>query len=1052
MQTAPQRGARVQSQKRAPSVDLVHLVNLMCKVLEPDGTPAASPAQWPIFSYDPVQRQLHLQTHGLLRRLYQHPQFREDFRHGEATGFLRDVLPTNLSMDAKMGGRLSEERQADLTQAMLKLKEALNTSLAQALPSPDAQPDALTSTDGATYMTQLARALQTVAPPAQGVAHLVPLHFAEPGLPTAAREDEVARVVAAIEEVESRGWLDSFVDPARRVLAKRGLDEEEIEGVLANVAREAERLDSQMVRFFNFLDDEALARIRLEVTFAIMDALKNAASRRSDPGAVLLVGYVHRVQQLVSAYRDTEVALTLDLSQDYGQGGRVNVSDELRKANFYGCLPVWPDWKSQLFELRPVGSGALTREVSYRFRINGENPREQMPAFLVMLNEIEEVLVQASPEQQSPYLIGRNLARLLVLKSVLPAQQAPQGPDDFIAKVQSLAAWLSKQGREGVKKLIDDVRRQAGQMNKVATALIETLRSKGRVLLGAAEKQVSEQYLCVQRGIVDWDRLSTATGQSKDFLVRAEEGQTEKPQWFKHLVIARNPLDVPDLLFSVKVRVRLRERSLARAGVSQGQTLFRQVAGPVLPVIWWPGLAQQEASGRWDWMPDAEVARWLAAPGVCVDYADWSLARPVSGKQKKEDQQQWHAALVAATALLVHLSLWLIRERLRGSEGLPRLMMLRFQAEGKTAHGDKDRLSGTEVMYAIAQAVELALANEAQVFMQGLALQDVNRFKVSGTYAALQGAFPVVLRTPTTPEVPRLGLISYATRPCDEHPAFPEADGYLYTAKTYLAEAVTEPFPGYRLWEDRTQTYLQSRRSFEEPSLILEEVGRLRELGCQHVLLLGHHYGNWHIGRTAARHTPHTKPEFLNLVAAKFPDVTLYTLRHDVFPATRLRQRAAEESAFEVLQVREHEEFWQPADKEVRRDLVPVYTFATLRVVGDDGKRPQSGFCTYFLETDSRTQHLEWAERARSELVDIQRTSTVRPALLAMLRGLHFLHAEKPGKQGQAQPILDPHGWVNPATIGGAGEIMVISSRRRGGVVLSLPALLAQASTVLRGA
>jgi hypothetical protein len=67
------------------------------------------------------------------------------------------------------------------------------------------------------------------------------------------------------------------------------------------------------------------------------------------------------------------------------------------------------------------------------------------------------------------------------------------------------------------------------------------------------------------------------------------------------------------------------------------------------------------------------------------------------------------------------------------------------------------------------------------------------------------------------------------------------------------------------------------------------------------------------------------------------------------------------------------------------------------------------------------------------------------------LRGLHYLHAERGVIQRQTRPVLDPHQWIVPGTIGGAGELKVMSSRRRGGVVLSLPALLAHVSTVLRG-
>jgi hypothetical protein len=46
--------------------------------------------------------------------------------------------------------------------------------------------------------------------------------------------------------------------------------------------------------------------------------------------------------------------------------------------------------------------------------------------------------------------------------------------------------------------------------------------------------------------------------------------------------------------------------------------------------------------------------------------------------------------------------------------------------------------------------------------------------------------------------------------------------------------------------------------------------------------------------------------------------------------------------------------------------------------------------------------------------------------------------------------VLDPYAWLQPETIGHAGEVLVSASRRRAGVVvLSLPAVLERVSRVL---
>lgn len=90
----------------------------------------------------------------------------------------------------------------------------------------------------------------------------------------------------------------------------------------------------------------------------------------------------------------------------------------------------------------------------------------------------------------------------------------------------------------------------------------------------------------------------------------------------------------------------------------------------------------------------------------------------------------------------------------------------------------------------------------------------------------------------------------------------------------------------------------------------------------------------------------------------------------------------------------------------------------------------------------------EWVERSRANLLGA--IPQARDCLIAVLRGLHFLEAEKSPTSGVAQPVLDPFGWVSPASAGAAGEIEVMrESRRRGNAFLSLPAVLSQVTDAL---
>jgi hypothetical protein len=92
---------------------------------------------------------------------------------------------------------------------------------------------------------------------------------------------------------------------------------------------------------------------------------------------------------------------------------------------------------------------------------------------------------------------------------------------------------------------------------------------------------------------------------------------------------------------------------------------------------------------------------------------------------------------------------------------------------------------------------------------------------------------------------------------------------------------------------------------------------------------------------------------------------------------------------------------------------------------------------------------IEAAEQIRANL--LLPTSSVRADLIALLRGVHYLESERPATEERTlQPVLDPYSWLQPETIGHAGEIVVSSSRRRAGaVVISLPAVLERVSRVL---
>lgn len=281
---------------------------------------------------------------------------------------------------------------------------------------------------------------------------------------------------------------------------------------------------------------------------------------------------------------------------------------------------------------------------------------------------------------------------------------------------------------------------------------------------------------------------------------------------------------------------------------------------------------------------------WLMSSGIDIWYDPERLKYRNHPKFLEEDQRQYRAATATAMAVLIYVVLQVISEKLvsQAEKHFPALMV-RFQQQGKNAAKDE----GDHWVYAISQAVESALMRDVPVRMQGLVVDkskvdDRNNpayYRVSGAAYALSAAFPIILATDCSPTVNKVAAIVYTTRPCDYHPGVHDTNGFIFQAKTYLAESISQLSTGYRMAFDRMQTHaVETQKEFKSPKLIVEEVSRLQALGYEHIILISNHFGNRRINRAAQRHSPHTQTVFLDEVATKFPHVSLYMLRRDVFP------------------------------------------------------------------------------------------------------------------------------------------------------------------------
>ena len=1024
-------GSRISARDRAPSINLSKLVDLLSKTLRASegngdlGLPLLASAN----------HKVRLNTRGALRRLLEHGDFKAAFAPGEETGFLRDAEAPPFGMMAKMGGRLVHGSEATLAKAINALREAVVAEFDSCLEGVDLA--SLCVDDLNQAIQHMAATIDEQAPELPTHATLVPVEFADSSRPTDERARDIGRVLSGLETVDGRDWLELLLAGIARKLQHDGEDQDDIDGILTAIRTQSTRPGSQVRQFLEFLEDEAMARVRMQVCMRLMRAVAAHSPR------VGLKAYVRRVSECFEAFAGAEgEPLTLDVGTVYGVANNVELTQELRKSLFYSCLPVWSEGSVQLFERRvdPVQNHPTLREVSYRFRVNGLNPTTGKSAFE---SRLDRLFMRLLEEPGSANSVRRPLAELVFLSLVIPKSIDDDNQGNVADEAADIANKLRTDPVLTLRTLHTELVARRHVMKDIADELIRILRAKSTSLVTAANRATDRLIVSVHKDIVDWAVVKGLSSPNEDVLVRSDVGP-DHIAWFDHIRVSDSVW--PGSVASISVETQLQERSLTPVGEAYELHMAKSLVSPVLPVRFIPFKWTRE-SAEWEAaVPDPRVLD--AGCGVQVEYDLRLLTLTKRKDPERLEAEQFRTALAAGFGILVYMALWELTRRLKVLQPDLSMTMVRLQRSGKAGNRESDANDGNTAIYAVSQAIEKALTREVPVKLQGLTtendIRDTLRWKNRGALAALLGGQPIQFKHEGA--LDKVAVLTYVTRPCDVHPAFPDADGYLFVSRTYVADSSGDLTT---LKLDRMLSrHVESRKDFRSPHLILEEIARLRTAGYRHILLLSHHFGNRHVGRAAERHSPHGTLEFLDEAAARFPDVHLYPLRRDVFPATRLRKRQSSESGFEVLRYEAHQKMYLDEASEILRSLVPVYTFATLHVVGDE-TRPQSGFCTYFFDAEHRLSNFALKESTRANILGTGEAETVRASLISVLRGIHFMESEKPSDKSRLLPVLDPFDWATPASTAAAGEIEAIT--RRGGrtILLSMPAVLAHLTKVL---
>lgn len=1033
-------GSSIAVRNHTPSLNLAKLAELLAKVVP--ANVSGTSGQTPLLSLEGTK--LRVNTRAALGRLMLDKGFKPAFEPGEDAGFIRGMVMPGMGTASKIGGRVLPGSEAATAKEIEQVHEAVKRELDTALATFDLSSFTATSLEVA--LERMGASVAEQMPRMPKMASVVPIHFAPQGRKIADRAKDIAKVVSAMEIVDGRDWLEVLLSGISRRLQNDDLDEDDIDAILGAIRKQRNHPGSQVAQLLDFLEDEALSRVRMQVGMRLMEAVA------ANSGLKGMKEYVARVKACFELFAGPESeALLLDVSKEYGISNNVDFAGELRKATFYNCLSVWAEWSVQLFERRasPVRDQPTIREVSYRFRVNGINPQEGMSSFDARLLRISNKLLQ-DPRPNSR--VQRTIGELVFLHLVLPDSMTDPSPRDVMKTAVAIAQALKDAPVATLQRLRNKVMAKSAVVDGLAKELVGVLNSKTSSLVDSANNRVDKFMVYVHKDIVNWTRLTSLSSSATEILVKSEQG-LDKIEWFRHLQVSEG-LEMPGSIASLSVQTKLQERSLTPTGDAREMPMARVLSDSAISVRFVPFSVDKD-SRRWcATIPNPHL--FDTGVGVDLEYDVRMLRLTFTKEHEKSKSEQLRSATLVAFTLLCYLVLWELVRRLKElrmtSDVVARplsMTMVRLQHEGKKKSQEDDAHDGNTAVYSVSHALEKALSRELPVKLQGISsfpgsTESAIKWTKRGALHALMGGQP--LRFSAEGNLEKVALVTYVTRPCDIHPQNADAGGHLFISRTYVATHIAQ---GMELRLDTMQSRLvDSDKAFKSPQLILEEVARLYKAGHTHIMLLSHHFGNRHLGRSYERHAPHGTREFLDNAAKTFPNVHLYPIRRDIFPTTRLRKRSAGESAFEMVSFAEHQKMYFEGSADVLRSLQPIYTFATLHVVNEE-KGPQSGFCTYFFDLETRLEDLKLNETIRQNILGFGAGKPVHDSLISVLRAVHFMESEKPIGGGKLLPVLDPFDWAMPSTTAGAGEVTIMTRRGKGSVLLCLPATLAQVTKVL---
>ncbi len=931
-------------------------------------------------------------------------------------------------------------------------------------------------------MDRVAKSTNNRRPTDPGTATILPVKFMpNDEAKQKYRDEDICRVITAIETVKDVNVLESLCEGVGNYLHNnRDMDNAEIKEILEVIDEQAKEYGSQMHRFLEFMNNDAINKVRHQVSVNIMEAIKDQCTGTDISDISYLKAYIQRIvdcNERFSGYN--RESTMIDAAAEYGLKCEFDLSDYIGSALFYSCLPVWPIGNTQLLDVKASAgkNGPTVKEISYRFKINGivskndtyntnkrnsnqcvfDHTLEQIKKMLFISSE--NSIIQANVEDYTGKRINASLAKLIFLYLVIPSKENIQDVNyNVVAEATNIAERLSANASECTKDMYEQLRVRCNIVDKIAKSLIHIMsRKSSRVITDAASRS-RDITIAVNRGIIKWKIIDTMSRTTP--ILEDSPDSSEPTLWLKYVIVSQAPIIDKMSIISYKVQTNLKEYHIVPAGAKVDKIMRRDLEHPILPIRFIPlseNLSHSNLSDHYFFGTGVGI-EILYNPDIfkLSTYKNKNSIRP-----RNHEPEQTYAASVSAFMITAYMVIWEIQRRIRKKKPNIHLHIARKHDEHILYNNDEYYNS---VLYAIAYTIKVALAREGSITQQGIRKID-NKWAIRSAVSALYGGQPIHFTMDGS--LDKVGIIVSSVRWADRYTESSNNYGTrILTSKVYTADRKNNSSTGLLQSPRMLVNLIPAEQYTENLHPLMEEISQLRNEGYKHVILLVKHAGIRNSGGYNQNES-YNDAGLVNMIRSNYKDMYVYPMKLDVFHTIRLRNRGefSRIGAFVVYNFDNHSTFYKfQDDNTFDKGIIPVCTIGTLKVVGENygnnkiSDKPQSGFCTYFFERIGNNIQSETPIQAIMLGTHVPSTSgadnsnKIRDSLISALMAIHFMESEKLLDEYSLSPVLRPFKWIEPANTEQVGEICIMdgNGRRHGPVMLSLPAVLNHVTKTIR--